>query len=63
MEQMKGLWRDTKFVWLTFLAAIFSFALLASWFYLLLLPCLPVCFVYFAFIRYDEEGNEKADIG
>jgi hypothetical protein len=32
-----------------------------GFFYLLIL-CLPVPFAYFAFNRYDEEGNEKADL-
>lgn len=61
MEQFKGLWRDTKFVWIGFVAMTLAIAIFGSWYYLLLLPCLPVSFVYFAFIRYDEEGNEKGD--
>ncbi|EMB13263.1 hypothetical protein RE6C_05983 [Rhodopirellula europaea 6C] len=44
-----------------FVSIIFAFAFFISWYYLLLLPCLPVSFVYFAFIRYDDEGNERGD--
>ncbi|CAD76298.1 hypothetical protein [Rhodopirellula baltica] len=61
MEQFRGLWRDTKIVWMIFVSIIFAFAFFVSWYYLLLLPCLPVSFVYFAFIRYDDEGNERGD--
>jgi hypothetical protein len=43
------------------LTAVFS--LLVGSFFLLLLPCLPVPFVYFAFNRYDSDGNEKSDLG
>ncbi|MFG0254975.1 MAG: hypothetical protein ACF787_07745, partial [Rhodopirellula sp. JB053] len=61
MEQFKGLWRDTKYIWIGFVSLLFAIGMLGAWYYLLLLPCLPVAFVYFAFIRYDEEGNEKGD--
>jgi hypothetical protein len=37
-------------------------ALIASWFFLLVWLTLPVSFFYFAFIRYDAEGNEKVDL-
>ena len=43
------------------LTLVFTF--LVGIFFLLLLPCLPIPFVYFAFNRYDEDGNEKADLG
>ena len=31
-------------------------------FFLLILPCLPVVYVYFAMARYDEHGHEKPDL-
>ena len=34
---------------------------LSGWFFLLLFPCLPAPYVYFAFNRYDADGNEKLD--
>ncbi|WDQ15692.1 hypothetical protein [Rhodopirellula sp. P2] len=61
MEQLRGLWRDTKWVWAFFVGFIAIMAISVSWFFLLTLAGLPVSFCYFAFIRYDEHGNEKAD--
>ena len=46
-----------------FLVMTAVFAFFVGSFFLLLLPCLPVTFVYFAFNRYDSDGNEKADLG
>ena len=63
MKQLLGLLRDTWWLWLGFVAVTIAFSLLVGKFFLLLLPCLPVPFVYFAFNRYDDEGNEKADLG
>ena len=63
MKQMLGLWRDTWWLWTVFLAMTVVFAMLVEIFFLLLLPCLPVTFIYFAFNRYDSDGNEKSDLG
>lgn len=63
MKQMLGLWRDTWWLWTAFVVLTLTFTFLVGSFFLLLLPCLPVPFVYFAFNRYDEDGNEKADLG
>lgn len=61
MDQFKGLWRDTKWVWMSFVCFIFLMAAGISWFFLLTLPALPVSYCYFAFIRYDENGDEKPE--
>lgn len=63
MKQLLGLWRDTWWLWITFVALTVFFTFLIGNFFLLLLPCLPVPYVYFAFNRYDEDGKEKADLG
>jgi hypothetical protein len=63
LKQCIGLWRDTWWLWLAFAALTIGFSLIVGRFFLLLLPCLPVPFVYFAINRYDEDGNEKADLG
>ena len=63
MKQMLGLWRDTWWLWTAFLVMTVAFSFLLGSFFLLLLPCLPVPFVYFAFNRYDSDGNEKSDLG
>ncbi len=63
MKQMLGLWRDTWWLWTAFVVLTLSFSFLIGIYFLLLLPCLPIPYVYFAFNRYDDEGNEKADLG
>lgn len=63
MKQILGLWRDTWWLWIVFIAMTVGFATVFGLFFLLLLPCLPVTFLYFAFNRYDENGNEKPDLG
>lgn len=63
MRRLIGLWRDTWWLWSGFAALTVAFALLVGYYFLLLLPCLPIPYVYFAFNRYDEDGNEKADLG
>jgi hypothetical protein len=62
MKRIIGLWRDTWWLWAAFVALTIAFSFIVGVFFLLLLPCLPVPFVYFAFNRYDEDGNEKADL-
>ena len=59
MQQLKGLWRDTKWLWIAFSIAALGLSFAMSPFFLILLPSLPICFGYFAFIRYDSEGNDK----
>ena len=63
MKQIQGLWRDTWWLWMIFVLLTIILAALIGKFFLLLLPCFPVPFIYFAFVRYDEEGKEKADLG
>lgn len=63
MKQMLGLWRDTWWLWVGFTVVTIGFTFLLGNYFLLLLPCLPVPFVYFAFNRYDDDGNEKPDLG
>ena len=61
MAQLQGLWRDTWFLWIGFCVLLLILSVLLSWFFLLMAPALLVSYVYFAFIRYDEHGNEKVD--
>jgi len=63
MKQLIGLWRDTWWLWTGFVVLTVGFSFIVGKFFLLLLPCLPVPFVYFAYNRYDDDGNEKADLG
>ncbi len=63
IKQLVGLWRDTWWLWCAFMTLTLIFSFVVGPFFLLLLPCLPVPFVYFAINRYDEDGNEKHDLG
>lgn len=62
VNQLGGLWRDTWWVWVGFVAITVILGVTVGMFFYLLIPCLPVPFAYFAFNRYDEDGNEKADL-
>ena len=62
MNQLGGLWRDTWWVWVGFVVLTIVLGVTVGRFFYLLIPCWPVPFVYFAFNRYDEQGNEKADL-
>ncbi|MEM9826263.1 MAG: hypothetical protein AAF958_06725 [Planctomycetota bacterium] len=62
MKPLFGLWCDTWWLWIAFLAVTLVMAAIVGSFFLLLLPCLPIVFVYFAYARYDADGNEKPEI-
>ena len=62
MNRLAGLWRDTWWVWVSFVVLSAILAGVVGLFFLLVIVCLPVPFVYFAFNRYDADGNEKADL-
>ena len=63
VKQLLGLWRDTWWLWLGFVLLTLGFSFLLGYYFLLLLPCLPIPFFYFAINRYDETGTEKRDLG
>lgn len=63
IKQLLGLWRDTWWLWMGFILMTIVFSLVLGLYFLLLLPCLPVTFFYFAINRYDESGSEKHDLG
>ena len=62
VKQLWGMWRDTWWLWAIFAVMSIALAVAIEWFFVLLLPCLPVPFVYFAINRYDKDGNEKPDL-
>lgn len=62
MNRLRGLWRDTWWLWIAFSLLTLGISFAVGGWFLILLPCLPVPFVYFALARYDEDGNEKPDI-
>ena len=58
MKPLLGLWRDTWWLWIGFLTTIVAMSFVVGYFFLLILPCLPVVYAYFAYARYDTDGNE-----
>ncbi|MFG0262432.1 MAG: hypothetical protein ACF788_08575 [Novipirellula sp. JB048] len=62
MQQIKGLWRDTWWLWLGFVGLLVAMSALLSWAFLLIIPLLHMPFLYFAFVRYDDDGNEKINV-
>lgn len=62
MGPLTGLWRDTWWVWLMFVVVVLALGVLVTPFYVLFLLVLPGIFIYFAYNRYDQDGNEKPDV-
>lgn len=62
MGPIWGLWRDTWWLWLVLTALICLLAFFVIPLYIVCLPMLPGIFIYFAFNRYDADGNEKPDV-
>lgn len=60
-ERFKGLLRDTWWLWIIFLAISIVFIVRVSLIFLVTLPVLVVAFVYYASMRYDDEGNHKGE--
>ena len=58
MGQIKGLWRDTWWQWLLFVAATIFMAFKLTFAFLVGLLILPAMYLYFAYGRYDAEGNQ-----
>ena len=58
MGQIKGLWRDTWWIWLLFIGATIVMAFAVTFAFLLGLLILPAMFLYFAYGRYDDDGNQ-----
>lgn len=60
MKRLLGLWRDTWWVWVIFVAQMIALGVSMSEYFLLPLAGLPISYSYFAFMRYDQDGNEKS---
>jgi hypothetical protein len=60
-NRFKGLFRDTWWLWAVFLVISFTFIVLVNKLFLVTLPVLVVAFVYYASMRYDDEGNHKGE--
>lgn len=61
MEQLKGMMRDMWWLWLGFILFVTVLAFTFHFAFFLMYPVLGVMCLYFAMMRYDENGNEKSD--
>lgn len=59
MGPIRGLWRDTWWLWLAFTLAVILLAAFVMTIFVVLLPVIAGMFLSFAFGRYDKDGNEK----
>ncbi|HBE68891.1 MAG TPA: hypothetical protein DDW52_12155 [Planctomycetaceae bacterium] len=62
-EQLKALWRETWWLWCLFVAGIAFISYAETPAFLLTLAILPPVYVYFAFIRFDEDGEKVSENG
>lgn len=61
MGPIRGLWRDTWFMWPLYLVTVLIVSYAVTPFFLVLIPIFCVIFLYFAFVRYDEHGRNRGD--
>lgn len=61
MQQIKGMLRDTWWLWLIFILMATFLVFYLSPLFAFIYPVLIVVCVYFALGRYDENGQERND--
>lgn len=62
MGPIKGLWRDTWWLWCVFAVLVLVVSYVVTPFFVILIPIFAVVFVYFSFMRYDNQGRNKGDL-
>lgn len=60
MNPVLGLWRDTWYVWLLITLVLGFGVFYVTALFVAGYPALIVYFLYFAFVRYDQDGNRKS---
>ncbi len=61
-EQLKALWKETWWLWCLFIAMILGISYIETPAFLSTLVMLPPIYIYFAFIRFDENGDKIEDL-
>jgi hypothetical protein len=59
IPRLAGLLRDTWWLWALFLIATIVFAIVVSLLFLVMIPVLMVAIVYYASLRYDDQGKPR----
>jgi hypothetical protein len=57
MKRFKAFWKETRLLWAFYLSIVAGLILLVNPIFLAVIPMLAVIFIYFAMVRYDEDGN------
>ena len=58
MNRLKGLWRDTWWLWSLFFTTGFVLTFFANPLFAITIPVLIVSFIYYGMMRYDDDGNQ-----
>ena len=61
MNQIRGLLRDTWWLWLVFSAFVILAMILFTTFYAVCFPFLVGMMIYFALMRYDKNGEYRGE--
>lgn len=61
LNRLVGLGRDTWWLWLLFLIVSIVFTAAVDRLFLVTFPVLAFAFVYYAIMRYDDDGNHKGE--
>ncbi len=61
MERLKGMWRETWWVWVILVSFGVGMAIFLDPIFYTSIPIVIFSFIYFMFMRYDEHGNNKGD--
>ena len=57
MKRFKAFWKETGWLWKIFLAILLCLILFVHVVFVAVIPMIVVVFIYFALVRYDDEGN------
>lgn len=57
MKRFKAFWKETGWLWTVFFVVLLVLMRFVSLVFVAAIPLLIVIFIYFALVRYDEDGN------
>lgn len=57
MKRFKAFWKETRWLWIFYSCILAGLILLVHPIFLAVIPMLVVIFIYFALVRYDQDGN------
>jgi uncharacterized membrane protein len=57
MKRFKAFWKETRWLWAFYACILAGLILLVHPIFLAVIPMLVVIFIYFALVRYDQDGN------